>query len=192
MRALIPCMRAPPSSDHLLKVPPPSTVTLEVRISICEIWWVETNIQSIALPEVSKWSACLGLGLPRCGCPSFPHVLLQRPSIISSLFSTSAAPCSLAFMRLSPSPHTYSQLPPSCRSPGELLGSFWAPPHSCLLLYFPCLLPSLPPPFGLCSLVPFGLLSCSGQPPPAPHFDTSELDSLTCCFRRPHHSNQRN
>ena len=34
--------------------PPASTVTLEVKISIYEIWWVETNIQSIALPEVSK------------------------------------------------------------------------------------------------------------------------------------------
>ena len=37
MRALIPCMRAPPSSDHLSKAPPPSTVTLEVRLSIYEI-----------------------------------------------------------------------------------------------------------------------------------------------------------
>lgn len=46
-KALIVFMRAPPSRPaHLLRTPPPNTITLGVRMSTYEIW-EDTNIQSI-------------------------------------------------------------------------------------------------------------------------------------------------
>ena len=77
-----------------------------------------------------------------------------------------------------------SQLPKPRGAVGKFLStpSFLLPP-----------LVSMPSAKSVASLwplffAPFGLLSCSRQPC---LFDTSELDSLTCCLRHPHHSNQR-
>lgn len=146
---------------------------------------METNIQSTALPEVSN-----------CKCLSWPsQVWVSQLSHIRCFKGLHSflplqhlgSPLQFGIHEVVSLPSHLQPASPSCQSPGELLGASEHPltPASSSSFHAFCQICGLSWPL---FLAPLATLSCSGQP----HlFDTSELDSLTCCLRRPHHSNQR-